>query len=152
MDDYLLVKQGEVFYITELLAKIEGIERGPAGNTSVTGAVKLAREMDQDQIIVVQETEYTGAGKHHNAQLAFARKMGVEVKIGDPKDSVNGKSIIIPDTIEHVIGSRQDINKLRLSYLKNAQKNCPANDWSEKDLEFVADDIKQSVDWVKQNI
>jgi cysteine synthase len=151
MDDYLLVKQGEVFYITELLAKIEGIERGPAGNTSVTGAVKLAREMDQDQIIVVQETEYTGAGKHHNAQLAFARNMGVEVKIGDPQESVNGKSIIIPDTIEHVKGSRQDMNKLRLSYLKNAQKHCPASDWSENDLKFVADDVKKSVEWVKQN-
>ncbi|HOS78821.1 MAG TPA: 2-amino-4-oxopentanoate thiolase subunit OrtB, partial [Anaerolineae bacterium] len=73
MDEYQLVTQGEVFYITELLTKLEGIERGPAGNISLTAAVTLARQMDEDQIVVVQETEYTGAGKHHNSQLAFAR-------------------------------------------------------------------------------
>lgn len=39
MDAYQLVSQGEVFYVTELLAKMEGLERGPAGNTSLTGAI-----------------------------------------------------------------------------------------------------------------
>ena len=34
----------------------------------------------------VQETEYTGAGKHHWSQLNFARQMGVEVRAGDPRD------------------------------------------------------------------
>ena len=32
MDEYQLVTQGEVFYVTELLTKLEGLERGPAGN------------------------------------------------------------------------------------------------------------------------
>ncbi|NTV76370.1 MAG: PLP-dependent lyase/thiolase, partial [Holophaga sp.] len=72
MDEYQLVTQGEVFYVTELLAKLEGLERGPAGNTSLTAAVTLARQMGRDEIVVVQETEYTGAGKHHNSQLSFA--------------------------------------------------------------------------------
>ena len=39
----------------------------------------MARELRADDIIVVQETEYTGAGKHPTAQLTFAREMGVEV-------------------------------------------------------------------------
>ena len=60
MDEYQLVSQGEVFYVTELMTKLEGLERGPAGNTSLTAAVTLARLMDRDQIVVVQETEYTG--------------------------------------------------------------------------------------------
>ena len=70
MDRYVTVKQGEVFYITEALATLEGMEKGPAGNTSLAAAFSLAQEMDQDQIIVAQETEYTGAGKHIQPQLA----------------------------------------------------------------------------------
>ena len=62
MDRYVTITQGQVFYITEALASLEGIEKGPAGNTSLAAAFALAQEMDQDQIIVVQETEYTGAG------------------------------------------------------------------------------------------
>lgn len=148
MDEYMLVNQGEVFYITELLAKIEGIERGPAGNTSVTGAVAMAREMDRDQIIVVQETEYTGAGKHHNSQLAFARKMGIEVRRGDPLEGVNGKSIVIPEHLAQVRGSHQDMEKLRLSYLKNAVKQVEPGRWSDIDRKFVAADVKKDLAWL----
>ena len=150
MDDYILVNQGEVFYVTELLAKLEGIERGPAGNTSVTGAVALAREMDRDQIIVVQETEYTGAGKHHNSQLAFARRMGIEVRRGDPREGINGKSIVIPETLAQVHGSHQDMEKLRLSYLKNAVKQADPATWNEFDHDFVAADLKKDRIWLKE--
>ena len=59
MDDYLLVKQGEVFYATEMLAALEGIERGPAGNTSLAAAFALARTLPASEYVVVQETEYT---------------------------------------------------------------------------------------------
>ncbi len=149
MDDYMLVSQGEVFYVTELLSKLEGMERGPAGNTSLTGAVALARELNQDQIIVVQETEYTGAGKHHNSQLSFARKMGIEVRRGDPKDSVNGKSIIIPENLGQVMGHRQDMDKLRISYLKNAAKQCDPSEWSQVDKEFAAADVKKDIKWLE---
>jgi cystathionine beta-synthase len=48
----------------------------------------------------VQETEYTGAGKHHWAQLNFARANGVEVRLGDPAESVPGTSIVIPEAPE----------------------------------------------------
>ena len=41
-----------------MLAALEGIERGPAGNTS-KAAFSLVQELDKDKIIVVQETEYT---------------------------------------------------------------------------------------------
>ena len=151
MDEYQLVTQGEVFYVTELLTKLEGLERGPAGNTSLTAAVTLARQMDQDQIVVVQETEYTGAGKHHNSQLSFARQNGIEVRRGDPRDNVPGKSIVIPEHLEQVWGKVQDIERLRLSYLKNAAKLTPVEQWTENDYAFLAADVKQEVAWVKQN-
>lgn len=152
MDDYTLVKQGEVFYVTELLSKLEGLERGPAGNTSLTGAVAMARELDKDQIIVVQETEYTGAGKNHNSQLSFARQMGVEVRRGDPNEGVNGKSIVIPERLEQIHCRRQDLEKLRHSYLKNAAKIIPFEKWSEADKNFVAADVKRDRAWLDNAI
>jgi hypothetical protein len=149
MDEYQLVTQGEVFYVTELLTKLEGLERGPAGNTSLTAAVTLARQMDRDQIVVVQETEYTGAGKHHNSQLAFARQNGVEVRRGDPKDNVPGKAIVIPERLDQVWGRVQDMDRLRLSYLKNAAKACPVDQWTEDDIAFLAADVKMDPAWVR---
>ncbi|BDU71909.1 2-amino-4-oxopentanoate thiolase subunit OrtB [Mesoterricola silvestris] len=148
MDEYQLVTQGEVFYVTELLAKLEGLERGPAGNTSLTAAVTLARNLDRDQIVVVQETEYTGAGKHHNRQLSFARENGIEVRVGDPRENVPGKAIVIPERLDQVRGSVQDMDKLRLSYLRNAAKALPVAQWSDADRAFLAADIKKDLDWV----
>mgnify|MGYP000959028460 FL=1 len=152
MDEYHLVTQGEVFSITELLTKLEGLERGPAGNISLTAAVAVARQMDRDQIVVVQETEYTGAGKHHNSQLAFARENGVEVRRGDPKDNVPGKAIVIPVSLDQVWGKEQDMDKLRLSYLRNAAKVAGMDTWSEADVAFLAADIKRDSAWVRQHM
>jgi cysteine synthase len=152
MDEYQLVSQGEVFYVTELLTKLEGLERGPSGNTSLTAAVTLARQMDRDQIVVVQETEYTGAGKHHNSQLAFARQNGIEVRRGDPDDNVPGRAIVIPDTLGQVRGKVQDMERLRVSYLKNASRTHPVARWSENDVAFVAADLKVDAEWVRQRL
>lgn len=150
MDEYQLVTQGEVFYVTELLAKIEGLERGPAGNISLTAAVTMARQMGREQIVVVQETEYTGAGKHHNSQLAFARQNGVELRRGDPMENVPGKAIVIPVGIEQVRGRPQDMDKLRLSYLKNAAKAHPVSAWEEADYDFIAADLKKDPAWIRE--
>ena len=96
MDRYVTITQGELFYITECLATLEGLEKGPAGNTSLAAAFSLAQELDQDQMIVVQETEYTGAGKHLQPQLSFAKANGIDVRFGDPAEEVPGKSVVIP--------------------------------------------------------
>lgn len=132
VDRYLTVTQGEVFFLTQALALLEGIERGPAGNTSLAAAFSLAREMDRDQIIVVQETEYTGAGKHHQAQLAFARKNGIEIRFGNPADEVPGKSIILPERVEWIRAEEVDLAKIRQSAIKNAvkdHKRLQKSDW-----------------------
>ncbi|MCK5762376.1 MAG: PLP-dependent lyase/thiolase, partial [Candidatus Izimaplasma sp.] len=96
MDRYVMVNQGSVFFMTEALAILEGMERGPAGNTSLAVAFSLAQTMKDTDIIVVQETEYTGAGKHLLPQLSFARKNGIKLKFGDPTKEVPGKNIIFP--------------------------------------------------------
>jgi cysteine synthase len=150
MDAYHLVTQGEVFFVTELLTKLEGIERGPAGNTSLTAAVALAAQLDRDQLVVVQETEYTGAGKHHNRQLSFARENGIEVRFGDPADNVPGRAIVLPRRLDQVRGVAQDLDRLRRSYLRHAAGVLPADQWSPVDVGYVAAEVNTSQAWVRQ--
>lgn len=150
MDRYVTVNQGEVFYITEALAQIEGLERGPAGNTSLTAAFSLAQEMDQDQIILVQETEYTGAGKHLQPQLGFAKSMGIEIIVGDPRDEKCGENIVLPEHPSLIKAVDLDMSKLRKSYIKNAIKNV--SDITEADIIFLAEDVGTDVAFVKESI
>ncbi|MDI9460827.1 MAG: 2-amino-4-oxopentanoate thiolase subunit OrtB [Saccharofermentanales bacterium] len=148
IDEYLLVKQGEVFYVTEMLAALEGIERGPAGNTSLAAAVALASTLPKDNVIVVQETEYTGAGKHPMPQLTFARQNGVEIKFGDPDDDVPGKNIILPSDPSKIKLRFNDMKRLRLSNLKNIAKED--REYSAVELQYMADETGVTVDEVKE--
>lgn len=152
MDAYLTVKQGEVFYMTETLAQLEGMERGPAGNTSLTAAFALARELDEDKIIVVQETEYTGAGKHPLPQLAFAKNNGIEVKFGNPDEEVPGKSIIFPSHPSLIKERYADMNKLKKSYIKNSVKHVEATCANEKDIEFLVEETKSNKEFVIETL
>ncbi len=120
LDRFVTVTQGEVFYATELLARIEGLERGPAGNTSLAAAVPIAAEYDQDEIIVVSETEYTGAGKSPVAQLMFAEEMGVEVRNGAPTENTPGKVIAIPTDLAELQVVDVDLDRLRSAYVRRA--------------------------------
>ena len=45
---------------------------------ALAAAFALAQELPEDAIVVVTETEYTGAGKHIQPQLDFARENGIE--------------------------------------------------------------------------
>ena len=137
MDDYLTVKQGEVFYVTELLAQLEGMERGPAGNTSLTAAFALASTMNEDEIIVVQETEYTGAGKSPLPQLAFARENGIDIHFGDPDTDVPGKSIVLPEHPSMLKVRHADLDKVSTSYIKNAVAEAGVSKVTEEDMEFL---------------
>ena len=149
LDRYILVKQGEVFYITEALAILEGLERGPAGNTSLTAAFVLAQEMDRDQTIVVQETEYTGAGKHPMPQISFAKKNGVEVIFGDPDTEVPGKNIVFPQDPSFIKIREFDLDKARKSYIRNSLEKCPGGSASDDDIAFLAAETKTDDSFVR---
>ncbi len=150
LDRYVLVKQGDVFFVTEMLAKLEGMERGPAGNTSLAGALALAKEMDQNHILVIQETEYTAAGKLPSSQLTFAEQNGVAVRRGDPRESVPGQSIVVPESFDQIEIEDWDMMRLRSSYLRNASKALNGRAVSEADLKFLAEDSKTSLDFVRR--
>lgn len=142
LDRYVTVKQGEVFYITEALAKLEGLERGPAGNTALAAAFVLAQQMKEDELIVVQETEYTGAGKHFNAQLSFAKHMGIRIRVGDPKDEIAGESIVIPALPSLLRYDEVDLNRMRRSYLNNKFKEISSDELSDVNVAFFMEETR----------
>lgn len=148
MDRYVTVKQGEVFYITQALAVLEGYERGPAGNTSLTAAFALAQQMDEDEIIIVQETEYTGAGKHTMPQLTFAKQNGVEVLFGDPDTEVAGKTLVFPENPGMIKAREYDLAKAKKSYVHNCVKNYNMTTATEEDIQYIMDEVSESREFV----
>ncbi|MFA5523557.1 MAG: 2-amino-4-oxopentanoate thiolase subunit OrtB [Tissierellales bacterium] len=148
LDRYVTVSQGEVFYMTEALAQIEGIERGPAGNTSLAAAFSIAQELDQEQIILVQETEYTGAGKHIQPQLTFARDNGIQIIIGNPEAEIPGENIILPEHPGLIKVKDLDLDKLRKSYINNCVDIMGNKSFSNEDIKFLAEDSKSSIEFV----
>mgnify|MGYP000264616229 CR=1 FL=1 len=110
-------------------------------------------DLPRDATVVVQETEYTGAGKHHWAQLNFARQNGVEVRQGDPADNVPGKTIVIPERPEQIRAKDFDLAHMRRSYVRNALKAAgegyaPTAD----DIEFLAADTNSDAETVEATI
>jgi cysteine synthase len=151
LDRFVTVTQGEVFYATQALAELEGMERGPAGNTSLAAAFPMAREMERDAILVVQETEYTGAGKHPLAQLAMARQLGIRVQRGDPRDSRPGESILIPERPEQLGIEEIDLDQVRRSYLRHAVAAVPEHSsLGRVDIEFLALETRSTASWVQE--
>jgi len=142
MDRYLIVTQGETFYVTELLAQLEGMQRGPAGNTSLCAAIALSRELNEDDTIVVQETKYTGAGKCPSAQLTFARENGVIVRTGDPKDNKPGSEIVLPESPWQLHYTEMEMRKVKTSYIKQAIKQYGKSEFSDKEISFMSEDVK----------
>jgi hypothetical protein len=153
MDRFVTVTQGEVFYMTEALAAVEGMERGPAGNTSLAAAFAIAREMDREQIIVVQETEYTGAGKHPLGQLNLAKQMGIDVRRGDPLENRPGKAIVIPEHPSQIKPVEMDLNRIRRSYLRNALNSLAEGQAvTDADIAFLAAETKTDETYVREAI
>lgn len=149
MDRYVTITQGDVFYITECLATLEGLEKGPAGNTALAAAFAIAQEMDREAMILVQETEYTGAGKHIQPQLSFARGNGIEIRFGDPDDEVPGKNIILPSHPSLIKAKEVDLDRMRRSLIKQAMKTYGVETPTDEDIRFLADETKTDTGYVK---
>lgn len=142
MDRYVTVAQGQVFYMTELLAQLEGLERGPAGNTSLAAAFVLAQELDDDEIIVVQETEYTGAGKHIVPQLNFAKDNGIKILRGNPIEEIPGENIILPESPAYLQIDDKNLFDYRRSLIKNTVKNLKEKVLYDIDIDFICEETR----------
>lgn len=150
MDAYYTVTQGEAFYITEALAQLEGLERGPAGNTSLAAACVLAGQLKQDEIVVVQETEYTGAGKHPTAQLQLAQSLGVNICSGPRELDKPGQTICIPETWGQLGVTPVELNRLRRSYMQRVWRQ--GKPVLEDDIHFFAADLHCEMEWVRDQL
>lgn len=151
MDRYVLTTQGETMYMTEMLAILEGIERGPTGNTALACAFHLAQTLPEDEIIVVAETKYTGAGKHIQPQLTFARENGIEIRFGNPaEEDVPGKNIILPEDPGKFSCKDADLDHIRKAMIKRSAKRAKGNPPTQEDLAFLAADTKTNVDYIKK--
>ncbi len=149
MDRYVTITQGEVFYMTEALASLEGLEKGPAGNTALAAAFSIAQEMDRDHMILVQETEYTGAGKHIQPQISFAKENGIEVLFGDPSEEVPGKNIIFPSHPSLIKARDVDLDHMRKSLIKTAVHTYQTEP-TEDDIAFLAEETRTDGEFVKE--
>lgn len=150
MDRYVTVTQGEVMYMTEALANLEGIERGPAGNTALAAAFSLAQELPEDAVLVISETEYTGAGKHIQPQLSFARENGIEIKFGNPgEEDKPGENIVLPKDPSFVKHKEADITRFRKSLIKKAVKKAGVDKLTDEDIAFLVAETKTDTAFVK---
>lgn len=149
MDRYVTTTQGEVMFITEMLAQLEGLERGPAGNTSLAAAFSLAQELPEDAIVVVSETEYTGAGKHIQPQLTFARENGIDIRFGSPKEDIPGTNLILPENAGLVRHKDADLDRMRKSLIQRAAKRVSADKMTAEDMAFLAEETKTDMDYVR---
>ena len=149
MDRYVSTTQGEVMFMTEMLANLEGLERGPAGNTALAAAFALAQQLPEDEIIVVTETEYTGAGKHIQPQLDFARKNGIEVRFGTPDEDVPGKNVILPKDPGLFRTKELDLDHMRRSLIKKSAARANGKPLTAEDIKFLAADARTDEAFVK---
>ena len=147
-DRYVTITQGEVMYMTQMLAILEGMERGPAGNTSLAAAFSLAQELPEDEIIIVSETEYTGAGKHVQPQLDFARDNGIELKFGTVDDEIPGTSVVLPKDPGEFRYKTADLDRMKKSMIKKAVARIE-NEPTQEDIAFLAVDTNSTEDYVK---
>jgi len=152
MDRYVTITQGDVFYITQCLATLEGLEKGPAGNTALAAAFALAQEYPEDTTIIVQETEYTGAGKHLQPQLSFARDNGIQIFFGNPEEEIPGTNIILPKHPSLIKAKDVDLDRMRKSLIKQAMATYQVTQPTEEDIQFLAEETATNVDYVKDAI
>ena len=107
--------------------------------------------MDEDQCIVVQETEYTGAGKHINPQLSFARQNGIDIHFGDPKDEVPGKNIILPAHPSLIRVDDVDLDRVRRSNIKKAV-GTHKDELTDDDIRYLVEETNSSEEFVRSVI
>ena len=99
---------------------------------------------------MVQETEYTAAGKLPSSQLTFAEENGVEVRQGDPKDSIPGKVIVIPERVEQFQVEDVNLDEIRRSYIKHTIEATGVRHLTKEDISFLAEDSGSSVEFIHE--
>ena len=136
-------------YMTEMLANLEGLERGPAGNTALAAAFALAQDLPEDAIVVVTETEYTGAGKHIQPQLDFARDNGIEIFFEILRMMYLERTSYFLLIRASFRVKDMDLDKLRKSLIKRSVPRANGKKLTAEDVAFLAADTRSDETFVK---
>jgi hypothetical protein len=59
-------------------------------------------------------------------------------------------AFVIPETLAQVRGRRQDMDGLRVRYVKSALKVLPLDQWTPSEVAFVAEDLQMTTSWVEE--
>ena len=105
--------------------------------------------MPAKDVLVVQETEYTGAGKHPTAQLTFALDNGIQIVRGPASKNIPGRTIAIPENPSQVIYEEMDLQRIRGSYLRGQMARLRIEDLhqlSQNEIEYLAAETHLSVE------
>ena len=98
---------------------------------------------------MVSETEYTGAGKHIQPQLTFARENGIDIRFGSPKEDIPGTNLILPENPGLVRHKDADLDRMRKSLIQRAAKKVSADKMTAEDMAFLAAETKTDMDYVR---
>ena len=97
----------------------------------------------------MQETEYTGAGKHGSAQLSFARQNGIRVSLGNPRDEIAGESIVLPAHPSLLRAADVDLGHMRRSLITHAATTVD-HEPTQDDIAFLAEETKTTESFVRE--
>ena len=129
---------------------------GMISKSALAAAFSLAQELPEDAVIVISETEYTGAGKHVQPQLDFARDNGIDVRFGDPDaEDKPGVNVILPKDPSYIRVQDADLDHFRQSLIKKSVEKHAAGDvtkLTQEDLEFLAVETKTDLEFVKRTL
>src|SRR5690606_19305416 len=92
----------------------------------------------------------TGAGKHINPQLTFAKDNGIELKVGDPANEVPGESIILPVNAGLIRVKDLDLDHMRRSLIRNQTAGAKATGISRVDIEYLMAETRSDEGFVRR--
>ena len=133
-----------------------GLKRGPNPQDSYFDEVDLAPYLRKGENQVALLLWYFGKdGFSHlgsgQPQLWFAKQNGIDVRLGDPKEEVPGKSVVLPASPALFQYKEADIDHFRQSLIKKAVKKAGVKP-SESDLQFLAEETKTDVAFVTKTL
>ena len=109
--------------------------------------------MPEDAVIVASETEYTGAGKHIQPQLAFARQNGIDIRFGDPDtEDKPGVNLILPKDPSFLRVKEADLRHFKQSRIRKAMEKSGVATPNDDDLKFLAEEVREDVAFVKETL
>ena len=83
-------------------------------------------------------------------QLSFARRNGIDIHFGDPREEVPGTSIVLPSEPGLVRPRDLDLNRLRSSLVRKAAQGRDPSTLADSEIRFLVDETKSSEAFVRE--